>query len=617
MIAALLLSTSLLLSQPLLSIDENFEQQSLGAEAQIYAVSQQIKAAEARTLHEQGKFSAPPAKGMIYPAKAKYYWIQFAVENHSQEAKSVFIEIRNAHINNIQLFHYAQGQRDIEASEPTGDHLPFSSRAINHRFFVFQARLEAGEKREFLLSADKYNESIKIPILLRSESNFQGNTNAETTAIGLYFGVYWVIVASLAIFCIVSFNLLRASLLVYVIGISLCVVSNTGLGMQFLWGDIPLLNSLSRSLFASIALMALLVFCYYYFDMQRSENSRLSQVHRFVITCFSMLWLLFDLYFYWVAIESPLANYVAIGAIQACIMFLPAYVMGLSLYFVISRYQHKYLLFLFSNLGVLLATVMLPLEELGFAKDTFLTEIVLLTSLLFDFSILASIVGLDFYNIRRDNKKLSSSLDRAILEGAKNFLEGQQIERRRLALEIHDGASVRLAAVQMKLSGLDTPRQGLRDELLNEVKIISQDIRNFSHNLSSVVLEEYGFVIALEELILSLEEANGSFLFEFDYDSNKIDSKSIERELYFVCLELVNNALKHSSGDIVKIVLSVAPEGYELMVQDNGKGYEITDQLPVGLGLKGIDWRLKILSGELEALYLNGFQTHTVRIPRY
>jgi len=307
---------------------------------------------------------------------------------------------------------------------------------------------------------------------------------------------------------------------------------------------------------------------------------------------------------------------VAIGAVQACIMLLPVYLIALSLYFSIFRYQPKYTLFLISNLGVLLATIMLPLEELGFAKDTFLTEIVLLTSLLFDFSVLASVVGLDFYRIRSDNKKLSSSLDRAILDGAKNFLEGQQIERRRLALEIHDGASVRLAAVQMKLSGLDTTSQGIRDELLKEVKIISQDIRNFSHNLSSVVLEEYGFVIALEELILSLEEANASFLFEFDYDNNKIDSKSIERELYFVCLELVNNALKHSSGDTVKIALSVAPQGYELMVQDNGKGYEITDQKTVGLGLKGIDWRLKILSGELEALYLNGFQTHTVRIPR-
>jgi len=610
------MSASLLLSQPLLSIDETFEQQSLSAEARVYAAGDPISAAEARALHEQDKFSAPPGKGMIYPAKAKYYWIQFAVENHSQKAKSVFIEIRNAHINNIQLFHYFQGEREIEASDPTGDHLSFSSRAINHRFFVFQARLEAGEKREFLLSADKYNESIKIPILLRSESNFQANTTAETTAIGLYFGVYCVIVASLIIFCIVSFNLLRASLLVYVIGISLCVVSNTGLGMQFLWGDIPLLNSLSRSLFASIALMALLVFSYYYFGLQQRPSARLSQFHRIIIVCFTMIWLLFDLYFYWVAIESPLAQFVAIGAVQACIMLLPVYLIALSLYFSIFRYQPKYTLFLISNLGVLLATIMLPLEELGFAKDTFLTEIVLLTSLLFDFSVLASVVGLDFYRIRSDNKKLSSSLDRAILDGAKNFLEGQQIERRRLALEIHDGASVRLAAVQMKLSGLDTTSQGIRDELLKEVKIISQDIRNFSHNLSSVVLEEYGFVIALEELILSLEEANASFLFEFDYDNNKIDSKSIERELYFVCLELVNNALKHSSGDTVKIALSVAPQGYELMVQDNGKGYEITDQKTVGLGLKGIDWRLKILSGELEALYLNGFQTHTVRIPR-
>ena len=616
MIASLLLGASLLLSQPSLNIDETFEQKIISVEALVYAASDQIGAGEARALHEQDKFSSPPAKGMVYPAKPKYYWIQFAVENHSQKAKTVFVEIRNAHLNNVQLFNYVQGSKEIHASELTGDHLPYSSREINHRFFVFQATLEAGEKREFLLSADKYNESIKLPILLRAENNFYGNAAAETTAIGLFVGVYCVVIACLTIFCIVSFGALRVSLLVYVVGISLSVVSNTGLGMQFLWGDIPLLNSLSRSLFSSIGVMALLVFTYYYFDMPQRASSRLSQTHRLVTVCFAILWLLFDLYYYWVAVESPLAQFVAIGVVQACMIFLPVYLISLSLYFVIFHYRHKNILFLLSNAGVMVAMIFFSLEELGLAKDIFLTEIVMLTSLLLDFSTLASIVALDFYRIRTDNEKLSSSLDRAILDGAKSFLEGQQIERKRLAIEIHDGASVRLAAVQMRLSGLDTPQVHVRDELLKEVKVISQDIRNFSHNLSSVVLEEYGFVIALEELILSLEDGNSPFQFEFNYGRDKIDSKNTERELYFICLELINNALKHSSGDTVKILLSASPEGYELKVQDNGVGYAVDDKKAVGLGLKGIDWRLKILSGELEALYLNGLQTHTVRIPR-
>ncbi len=617
MITTLLLSASLLVSQPTLLFDEAFEQKSIVSEAQVYASSDKMSAGDARAFHERGGFLPAPATGMVYPVRPKYYWIQFAVKNHSDKARVAFIEVRNAHLNHIQLFNYVHGHAKMHASPATGDQLPFSSREINNRFFVFKVTLQAGETREFLLNTDKYNESIKIPIVLRSESNFYGNAASETTLIGLYIGVYCVVIACLIVFCVVGFSVLRASLLVYVLGLSLVVVSNSGLGMQFLWGNLPVLNSLSRSLFSSVGAMALLVFCYFYFDMHLHAASRISKFHRWVSACFAIILLLLDLYFYWVAFDNPWQRFIAIGAAQSGLLLLPIYVIALSAYFVFARYQVKNILFLVSNVGVLAAISSLSLEEIGIAKDVFFTESVLFASLLLDFTTLASIVAVDFYRIRTENRKLTSSLEQAVLEGAKNFLEGQQIERKRLAIQVHDGASVRLAAVQMKLSSLNTSDIQSRDELLKEIRVVSQDIRNFSHNLSSVVLEEYGFVNAVEELILFLEEADSQFLFEFDYDDNKIDSKTIERELYFVCLELVNNAIKHSSGNIVKIAFSVSEKGYELLVHDNGQGYKPNSNKTVGLGLKGIDWRLRILSGELDVFHFNGLQTHAVKIPRY
>ncbi len=616
MIASLLLSASLLFSQPSFVGDDAFESQVLGEVAQVYASPTPLSAAEARHLHQEGKFSPMPAKGMVYPARAKYYWVQFAIENDSEQEKSVYIEVRNAHLNNIQLFDYHREEEPVHASGLTGDHHDVSSRSIDHRFFVFNARLSAGERKEFLLNTDKFNESIKIPIVIRSEANFYSNTTKETTAIGFYIGICGVIIACLFVFCSVSFSALRASLLVYVLGISLGVVSNTGLGMQFFWGDIPLFNSLSRSLFSSIGVMALLVFTYYYFDMHQNRQARLSRLHRLLLVFFSLCWLAFDLYYYWVAIGHPWQVYISISSVQMGLLFIPLYVISLSLYFVIYRYHIKNVLFFISNVGVLAAIAFLSLEELGLAKDVFLTEFVLLASLLLDFTTLSSIVAVGFYRIRTDNEKLATQLEHAIVDGAKSFLEGQQIERTRLAVEVHDGASVRLAALKMRLSGLETSDPQGREDLLQEVKIISDDIRRFSHNLSSVVLEQYGFVFALEELLLNLEELDNAFEFEFEHDNNKIDSKTIERELYFICLELINNAIKHSTGTKVNVAFSVSSDVCELSVEDNGAGYEFERHGLSGLGLKSIDWRLKILSGELDVFKRDGLQIHRVRIPR-
>jgi len=610
------MSVALLLAQPSFIVDEAFEWEALGLSAQVYASPSQLAAVDARRLHLEGKFSPVPANGMVYSAHPKYYWVQFALENHSEQAKSIFIEVRNAHINNIQLFDYHRGREEMHASEPTGDHYAFSYRAIDHRYFVFKAELEPGERKDFLLSADKFNESIKIPIVLRSELNFYGNTTGETTAIGLYIGICCVIILCLLVFCVVSFDILRASLLVYVLGISLGVVSNTGLGMQFLWGDTALFNSLSRSLFSSVGIMALLVFAYYYFDMDKSAGARLSRLHRLLLIFFGLWWLAFDLYYYWVATGNPLQTSISIDWVQRGLLFLPLYLMGLSLYFVLYRYHIKYVLFFISNVGVIVGIAFLSLEELGLVKDVFLTEVVLLAALLVDFTTLTSIVAVGFYRIRTDNKRLATHLERAIVDGAKSFLEGQQIERTRLAVEIHDGASVRLAALKMRLSSLETNDLPGREDLLQEIKIISDDIRRFSHNLSSVVLEQYGFVFAVEELLLNLEELDNAFDFEFNYDSGKIDSKTIERELYFVCLELINNAIKHSSGNRVSVAFTASSSGYELRVDDNGEGYEFNRHKFPGLGLKSIDWRLKILSGELDVYNRDGLQIHRVRIPR-
>jgi signal transduction histidine kinase len=303
--------------------------------------------------------------------------------------------------------------------------------------------------------------------------------------------------------------------------------------------------------------------------------------------------------------------------VQIGVALLPVYLIGIGIYHMVLDFRWKYAAFLLANVGILSALMITMSEELGVVQNLFLQENATLVALVLDFSVLTCVIGFDFYRLRIDNQQLSNSLSEALIEGGQQFVEGQQRERTRLAQELHDGASSRLSALQMRMSTLVADDDALKQSLVKETRVIAQDIRRFSHNLSSVVLERYGFVNAIEELLYSIEESETGFEVEFNYGEDAVDSKSIERELYFITLELINNGLKYSTGDHLLVEFKVSGTHYELQVNDNGEGYYVDPLGNASLGMKGINWRLKLLKGELAINYSDGYQCHRVKIPRY
>ena len=599
----------------IIKINKGFETRAIEAEALIYRTSERIDAKQAKTRYEQGLFTDEMFFTKYYDASPHYHWVYYSLENTTSNPQKIFLEVRNAHINRLQLFDYAQDS-NINASMLTGDHFPFSERPQNHRFFVFDTTLAPYETRHFLLFVDKYNEFIKFQLTLRSAANFQSSSINEAIGIGVMLGIYGIITFALFILWVFKFSPIRLFLFLYIFGLVTSVIAHSGVGMQYFWGNSPEFNALARSVFSSSTIVALLALSYYFLEMPKRKNSKIRLIHIAVIMITLFVFFYIEVSHLFIGVESPLAKILPLSGFQTGLIFLPIYLMLLSAYYTFTDYKLRYALFMVSCLGIFSPMLILSLSELGLHKDPLITGLLILGSITIDFMIIAGVVIYDVYKVRREKKELAISLEKAVITGAENFLEGQQLERKRLALEVHDGASVRLAALQMRLSAEKKIESAAKTLLLNEVKDISQDLRNFSHNLSSVVLEDYGFVFAVEELILSLEECNGGYIFEFKYNSSNITSKTVERELYFICLELVNNAIKHSSGNKVAIDFVIDDQFYSLSVKDNGKGYETARNSVNGLGLKGIDWRLYILKGEFIRYFKEGFQTHLVKIPR-
>ncbi len=121
------------------------------------------------------------------------------------------------------------------------------------------------------------------------------------------------------------------------------------------------------------------------------------------------------------------------------------------------------------------------------------------------------------------------------------------------------------------------------------------DIRLLSHNLLPEEFERFGLTITLQNFIRKINK-NTTIKFDLkvDEDFGRVDKK-IEFELYSICLELVNNIMKHSRASIATIELLQTKNQIKLIVSDNGIGIFNNDS--DGKGMKNVQARVESLGG--------------------
>lgn len=230
---------------------------------------------------------------------------------------------------------------------------------------------------------------------------------------------------------------------------------------------------------------------------------------------------------------------------------------------------------------------------------------------IFTFVILVSIIlFVTYYQRKQIQQKiaiqeLKAEMQRQMLESS---LEVQEVERRRIAKDLHDEVGAMLSATKMSLNqmvrkidstDLSTLAQQTK-ELLDES--ISQ-VRRISKELVPSTLEEFGLVSALDEFIQKIHVASG-VLFVLNHEGiippDKRFDKKIELTVYRIAQELVNNALKHAQANEISLILKEQTNHLIFEFNDDGIGFDIEKvqkNVKKGLGLKNIESRLSVVNG--------------------
>lgn len=203
------------------------------------------------------------------------------------------------------------------------------------------------------------------------------------------------------------------------------------------------------------------------------------------------------------------------------------------------------------------------------------------------------------------------------------MIDGQDIERRRLSLDIHDGLIQSLVALRFKIESIQTPEEKKNLELLknlsNQISEIIFEARHISNDLMPPVLEEFGLPTALHQLCERMSNFhNTKIRLEVNGELKSVDNR-IAIYLYRIAQETISNAIKHSGSEEIAVQINEFSEYLIFMCEDNGCGFNINSAGSTkGNGIANIKERVSLLHGVVEFQSSPGSGTIVhIRIPKH
>ncbi|WP_298511762.1 sensor histidine kinase [uncultured Kordia sp.] len=244
----------------------------------------------------------------------------------------------------------------------------------------------------------------------------------------------------------------------------------------------------------------------------------------------------------------------------------------------------------------------------------FLEDIGVITVVIFGV-ILLLVMGLTlilfFYLSRK--KIIQKELEKKTLElnhqkeMLKATIVAQEVERNRIAQDLHDAISAKLNVVALSANFLleeENVTEQETDEIITHVLNVTnktiESSRKIAHNLLPPILEKFGLGAALEELCDEFSNSKKVKVFsKIDYKAGRL-AKDNELHVFRIVQELMNNSMRHGKAKEIELNFNPKAANLFLYYKDDGLGFDtkkIGEQK--GLGLRNIESRVSLLQGEI------------------
>ena len=208
-------------------------------------------------------------------------------------------------------------------------------------------------------------------------------------------------------------------------------------------------------------------------------------------------------------------------------------------------------------------------------------------------------------------KQLNDDLEIRVKERTEELLtisgEVEERERNRFSLELHDDLGPLLSATKLYFQWLSETRDPEKKKIIIEkgntsIEKAIQTTRRISHGLSSQIVNELGFIGAIQNFTENINDTE-KLKIDLKYNSNQRFGNFLEILLYRTTTELINNTLKYAQATYIGIDFNFNKEKniINFIFFDDGNGFNLADveNANKGLGLMTIQQRIKLMGGTI------------------
>ena len=194
--------------------------------------------------------------------------------------------------------------------------------------------------------------------------------------------------------------------------------------------------------------------------------------------------------------------------------------------------------------------------------------------------------------------------ERVASDALRRVVTAQELERQRLARELHDETGQALTSILLGLKSVEDAKSSTEASVaagrLRELVVTTlQDVRRLAVELRPKALDDFGLVSALERLVETFREQTG---IQVDLEPRLGEerlSPDVETTLYRITQEALTNVVKHAQAKRVSIVLTRRNGSVAAVIEDDGRGFS-ADSEDNGLGLLGMRERITLVGGRLD-----------------
>lgn len=181
-------------------------------------------------------------------------------------------------------------------------------------------------------------------------------------------------------------------------------------------------------------------------------------------------------------------------------------------------------------------------------------------------------------------------------------------ERNRIAREIHDnvGHMITRSILQVGAIGVINTDEKLKApiaDLKSTLDTAMDSMRKSVHDL-------YDESVDLRQVLAKLKPTDSAFAFSLEYDCEDDVPREVKYAFIAIAKEAVNNAVKHSNGDEIRIIVREHPAFYQREIMDNGTSADerkLSGETGDGIGIKNIKERVAAIGGTMRIKADDGF----------